>query len=75
MDYQQTFIIDDPWTFKVIEAIASGKKTTPEIMTHLELPSSQQHIGNSKRIGQICRDMGYEQVYNKQVKTRIWKHK
>ena len=75
IEYQQTFIIDDPWTFKVREALASGKKTTQELMEHLDLPVSQQHIGNSKRIGQICKEMGYEQSYNKKMKTRIWKVK
>lgn len=61
------FMIDDPWTPKVLEHLITGGKSTTEIMDHLELPISQQHTGNSKRIAQICKELGYVQkVKNRQ---------
>ncbi len=65
--YQEIFIIDDPWgavVKKTIEAVETNKKnhaTTAEIMKALDLPVAHQHSGNSRRIAQICRDMGYVQ--------------
>ena len=61
-ELQQAYIIDDPWTIKVREAILKGKNNTTEIMHELELPVSQQHTGNAKRIAQICKESGYKQV-------------
>jgi len=70
---QQAYIIDDPWALKVREAIVQGKNTTSEIMTYIELPVSQQHSGNARRIAQIARDYGYEQVVSEG--SRIWRLK
>lgn len=72
-ELQQAYIIDDPWAIKVREAIAGGNNNTTGIMNFLELPVSQQHTGNAKRIAQICKESGYKQViYNGQ---RVWKRK
>ena len=61
-EYQQIFIIDDPWANQVIECFKkTGKCTTAEIMKDIELPAAQQHSGNSRRIAQICKDLGYVQ--------------
>lgn len=59
--YQQSYLVEDPWAYKVIECIdtSTGLVTTADIMKYIELPVSQQHNGNSRRISQICRDMGY----------------
>jgi len=63
--YQESFLVDDPWAWGVIECInkkierGEGGATTDEIMTYIELPVSQRHTGNSRRIAQICRDNGY----------------
>ena len=75
--YQQSFIIDDPWTVKVLECLASqgGKATTKEIMDFLDLGARDQHTGNSRRIGQILRDCGYEQYFDSTIKGRKWKKK
>ena len=75
--YQQSFIIDDPWTVKVLECLNlhQGTATTREIMDHLELGPSHQHTGNSKRIGQILRDCSYEQYYCGKIKSRKWRKK
>ena len=69
-ELQQAYIIDDPWTIKVREAILIGKNNTTEIMHELELPVSQQHTGNAKRIAQICKESGYKQVI--QDGQRVW---
>jgi len=72
-ELQQAYIIDDPWAIKVREAIAGGNNNTTGIMNFLELPVSQQHTGNAKRIAQICKESGYKQViFNGQ---RVWKRK
>ena len=77
MEYQQSFIIDDPWTFKVLECIKnnSGFATTIQIMEHLGLTAANQHQGFTKRIAQICRDCDYEQYYSNQHKSRMWRKK
>ena len=72
-ELQQAYIIDDPWAIKVREAIAGGKNNTTEIMNYLDLPVSQQHTGNAKRIAQICKESGYKQVILDG--QRIWKRK
>jgi predicted P-loop ATPase len=72
-ELQQAYIIDDPWAIKVREAIAGGHKNTTAIMTKLDLPVSQQHTGNAKRIAQICKESGYKQVILDG--QRIWKKK
>ena len=75
--YQQSFIIDDPWTVKVLECMAKNghRATTKEIMDHIDLNPRDQHTGNSRRIGQILRDCEYEQYYDNSRKTRKWKKK
>jgi len=70
---QQAYIIDDPWALQVRDAIVSGKNTTSMIMREIELPVSQQHSGNARRIAQIARDYGYEQVVSEG--TRVWRLK
>lgn len=76
-DYQQAFIIDDPWTSKVLECITinNGIATTIQIMEHLQLSAANQHQGFTKRIAQICRDCGYEQYFSNKMKCRVWKKK
>jgi len=61
IDYQQDFIIDDPWTKKIRDAYDQQKRTTSEMMEALELPAAQQHSGNSRRVAQICKDLGMVQ--------------
>ncbi len=77
MDYQQAFIIDDPWTVKVLDCIShnNGFATTTQIMDHLNLSAANQHQGFTKRIAQICRDCGYEQFYSSKNKCRMWRAK
>lgn len=77
MDYQQAFIIDDPWTVKVLDCISlnNGFATTTQIMDHLNLSAANQHQGFTKRIAQICRDCGYEQFYSSTNKCRMWRAK
>ncbi len=77
MEYQQSFIIDDPWTVKVLDCIKrnAGKATTAQIMEFLDLSAVNQHKGFTKRIAQICRDCGYEQFYSNTQKSRMWKKK
>jgi hypothetical protein len=62
--YQEVFLIDDPWAAGVAEYLSRnmGEGTTRDIMDHLQLPASQQHTGNSRRLAKILRDMNYEQV-------------
>ena len=72
-ELQEAYIIDDPWAIKVREAIAGGKNNTTEIMNYLDLPVSQQHTGNAKRIAQICKESGYKQVILDG--QRVWKRK
>ena len=69
--YQEIFIIDDPWACTVRDAVIQGGATTREIMDRLKLPESTMHSGNSKRIAQICRDLGYKQMII--GGTRTWK--
>jgi len=77
MEYQQSFIIDDPWTVKVLDCIKrnAGKATTAQIMEFLDLSAVNQHKGFTKRIAQICRDCGYEQYYSNMHKARMWRKK
>lgn len=77
MEYQQSFIIDDPWTVKVLDCIRNhgGSATTAQIMEFLDLSAANQHKGFTKRIAQICRDCGYEQVYSNKQKARLWRMK
>ena len=60
-DYQRIFIIDDPWACTVDQALKNSNVSTRFIMEQLKLPESAMHTGNSKRIAQICRDLGYRQ--------------
>lgn len=70
--YQEVFLIDDPWAAGVNEYMARnmGEGTTRDIMDHLQLPASQQHTGNSRRLAKILRDMNYQQ--QRQQGKRIW---
>ena len=74
--YQSTFIIDDPWAMSVVEKLekdanAMLKTTTADLMQAIGILPSQQHVGNAKRIAQICRDSGYEQKSSRRM--RYWK--
>lgn len=75
--YQQSYIIDDPWTYKVLECFKHNnlEATTAQIMDYLQLSSANQHSGFSRRVAQICRDCGYEQYYNKTDASRKWRLK
>lgn len=77
MEYQQSFIIDDPWTIKVLECLKrnQGTASTTTIMEYLQLSAAMQHSGFSRRIAQICRDCGFEQAFNSEHRTRMWKKK
>jgi predicted P-loop ATPase len=59
--YQQSYLVEDAWAYRVIECIEGSQKavSTADIMQYIDLPVSQQHNGNSRRISQICRDLGY----------------
>lgn len=63
--YQETFLVEDAWAWGVSKAIdhhierGQPGATTQQIMEYIELPVSQQHTGNSRRIAQICRDNGF----------------
>ena len=81
--YQQDFIIDDPWTIGIRTSLERGHtpNTTAEIMKDLELPAAQQHSGNSRRVAQICKDLGWVQVMKtetteagKKRRTRTWEY-
>lgn len=72
--YQSTYIIEDSWTFDVVQCLeAPVLKTTTDIMKYLQVPIAQQHSGNSRRIAQICRDCGYEQITKN--RKRYWSKK
>lgn len=75
--YQQTFLVEDAWAWGVSKAIdfyysdrGQPGATTQQIMDYIELPVSQQHTGNSRRIAQICRDNGYQM--KRTAKSRYW---
>ena len=72
--YQTSFLIDDPWAYQVQESIISlgANATTAKIMEQLEIPVAHRHLGNSKRINQICRDLGYSYKQQQDGK-RIWR--
>jgi len=61
-ELQQAYIIDDPWTIRVRQALLSGQNTSAEIMEFLDLPINQQHTGNARRIMKIAKESGYKQV-------------
>jgi predicted Fe-Mo cluster-binding NifX family protein len=42
-------------------------------MEYIDLPVSQQHSGNARRIAQIARDYGYEQIVIDG--SRVWRRK
>jgi predicted P-loop ATPase len=72
--YQKTFLIDDPWSNDVLKNLedANGReKTTAYLMEELQINPAMRHIGNSKRINQICRDLGYRYIQN-QKGRRVW---
>ena len=74
--YQETFLVDDPWAWGVSKAIDHWKDrnglgaTTEAIMVYIELPVSQRHTGNSRRVAQICRDNGWTMKRTSQ--GRFW---
>lgn len=76
---QHAYIVADPWAVtaqKILQA-ANGPHANPEmpattdaILDALDVPMGQRHVGLSRRISQICRDLGYR---TKQTKTgRVW---
>ena len=74
--YQESFLVDDPWAWGVAECInkkierGESGATTDEIMAYIELPVSQRHTGNSRRIAQICRDNGF--IMKRTSSGRYW---
>ena len=74
--YQESFLVDDPWAGGVAACINHKMKngavgaTTDQIMEWINLPVSQRHTGNSRRISQICRDNGFVLVRTR--KGRFW---
>ena len=70
---QQAFIISDPWA--IAQSVLQNNNpealpTTDAIMDALDIPQAQRNVGYSRRISQICRDLGYQV---KQTKgKRIW---
>lgn len=64
--YQESYLVDDPWACGVAECIdrkielGSVGASTNDIMEWIDLPVSQRHTGNSRRISQICRDGGFQ---------------
>jgi putative DNA primase/helicase len=61
--YQKSFLVDDPWSQGIIEAITKRNgATTAEIMEELDLPIAHRHSGNARRISKICRDLKFEQI-------------
>ena len=74
--YQESFLVDDPWAWGVAACIDHRIKfgepgaTTDEIMEWIQLPVSQRHTGNSRRVAQICRDNGFVLIRTR--KGRFW---
>lgn len=71
---QQAFIISDPWATAAQSVLQNTNPealpTTDAIMDALDIPQAQRNVGYSRRISQICRDLGYKV---KQTKgKRIW---
>ena len=71
---QQAFIISDPWATAAQSVLQNNNPealpTTDAIMDALDIPQAQRNVGYSRRISQICRDLGYQV---KQTKgKRIW---
>ena len=65
-DYQDVFKIDDPWASIIKEEVnriehGGYGKTSRELMEALQLPVGLQHVGNSKRIAAICKELGFVQ--------------
>lgn len=61
---QQAYIISDPWATaaQMILEDENPEKlpTTEAIMDALDIPAAQRNVGYSRRISQICRDLGYQ---------------
>jgi len=74
-EMQQGYIIHDPWVAAALSVLKSDDPsrlaTTDAIMDALEIPTHQRNTGYSRRISQICRDLGYK---DKQLTggKRIW---
>jgi putative DNA primase/helicase len=71
---QQAYIISDPWATAAQMVLEDDNPnthaTTDAIMDALEIPQAQRNVGYSRRISQICRDLGYR---IKQTKHgRVW---
>ena len=71
---QHAFIISDPWATAAQSVLQNTNPealpTTDAIMDALDIPQAQRNVGYSRRISQICRDLGYKV---KQTKgKRIW---
>jgi putative DNA primase/helicase len=71
-DIQQAYIVEDPWAITVAAKLRNDPSvTTDDLLEALHIPMEQRHTGHMRRIGQICRDLGYT---NKQMGTgkRLW---
>lgn len=71
---QQAYIISDPWATAAQMVLENDNPTalptTEAIMDALEIPHAQRNVGYSRRISQICRDLGYR---SKQTRgKRVW---
>lgn len=71
---QQAYIISDPWAtaaqMVLDDSNPDNPPTTERIMDQLEIPHAQRNVGYSRRISQICRDLGYRVKQTKGL--RIW---
>mgnify|MGYP003132195030 CR=1 FL=1 len=73
-EYQTCFIVDDPWAGKIQTEMENPMNTdisTSDLMEKLDIPIAHRHVGNSRRISQIMRDLGYKIITLNG--KRIWK--
>ena len=80
--YQQSFIINDPWTFSVAQKLrdlVTTERTSHKILEEMEIPIQQRNIYTVRRLNQICRELKYTlqqrtvmDADKKQVKIRVW---
>ena len=72
--YQTCFIVDDPWGGKIQKALKDNfnmAMSTSDLMEKLEIPIAHRHVGNSRRISQIMRDLEYKITVSDG--KRVWK--
>lgn len=71
---QQAYIISDPWATAAQTVLQDGNPdklpTTDDIMDALDIPKAQRNVGYSRRISQICRDLGY--IVKQKGGQRVW---